>query len=186
MAGYMDCEHAIGIRANGFRRSWELRTMSSTAFIPFDHMPAQPGIYRLVNAATGGFYIGMARNLYRRTQQHSDEIRRGAHDNPNIAAAVLLSGVEAFKFEVLEIVTKGGLRDRERYCIRKYDPPYNRIVLKKKAPRLKSSRIRLSVCCDKAFAERLDTFSSRDGMDRCRMLLCLASEAMEQREAMSV
>ena len=53
------------------------------------------------------YYIGSAQSFERRTWQHKYELGKGTHKNPHIQAAWNKYGVDAFVFEILEVIPEG-------------------------------------------------------------------------------
>ena len=78
------------------------------------------GIYRLTNTINNMSYIGQAANISDRWKQH---IKCGLGiDTPNslLYKGMLTSGVENFKFEIIETCSRDKLNEREKYWINFY------------------------------------------------------------------
>ena len=61
------------------------------------------------------YYVGKAKNLYDRTQQH---IKPGEQDSVALHAALKKYGLDKFVFAVIEFCAVGELNDRERFWIK--------------------------------------------------------------------
>lgn len=79
----------------------------------------QSGIYLIANAASGDFYLGASRDIYRRLRVHFWRLRRGEHANPRLQASFAKYGAAAFvtatlcRVSVAELVeTEQALLDR--------------------------------------------------------------------------
>lgn len=80
------------------------------------------GIYKITNKKTGEFYVGASCSIGRRWTQHL------SCDTLPIQKDIQKEGPENFLFEVLEVVEKSKLGERERYWIKELNPFYNREV----------------------------------------------------------
>lgn len=49
-------------------------------------LPPVPGVYRIVDASSGRFYIGSSVNMEKRWRQHRERLARGTHPNPVLQA----------------------------------------------------------------------------------------------------
>lgn len=83
------------------------------------------GCYKIVNHATGKFYIGSAVNLKRRLSRHLTDLRYGRHDNQHLQRAFDKDGEDAFTFEVVAYCEPGSLLDWEQAFIDACEPEYN-------------------------------------------------------------
>lgn len=94
-----------------------------TSFIPVEKLTkeefSRPGIYvwqRLpYENKPPAYYVGKAKNLYDRTQQH---IKPGEQDSVALHAALKKYGLDKFVFAVIEFCTADELNDRERFWIK--------------------------------------------------------------------
>lgn len=77
-------------------------------------IPSVPGIYTIRNTINGKFYIGQAKNLYKRWGVHKSELRGGYHDNGHLQKAWNKYGESAFQFFVLEYCEVGQLTGYEQ------------------------------------------------------------------------
>lgn len=59
-----------------------------------------PGVYRIVDQASGKFYVGSSVNVARRWQQHRTRLQKGTHPNP-ILQAIWRSGSDRLRIETL-------------------------------------------------------------------------------------
>jgi group I intron endonuclease len=83
------------------------------------------GIYKLTNLVNNKFYIGSARDLYKRASDHFCKLRKGIHKNPHLQASYNKYG-NVFKFEVIKlIVNNEELFKAEQYFIDELNPQYN-------------------------------------------------------------
>jgi group I intron endonuclease len=64
-------------------------------------------IYQITNMVNGKYYIGSAESFERRVWQHRTDLKRNVHKNPHLQASWNKHGVDAFVFEVLEVVPEG-------------------------------------------------------------------------------
>ncbi len=81
------------------------------------------GIYRILNAKNGKFYIGSSTNCRRRFNQHKSALRKGKHDNIYLQRAWAKYSEESFIFEILELTED--LQNREDFYLKSLKPPYN-------------------------------------------------------------
>jgi group I intron endonuclease len=58
-------------------------------------------VYRIVNTASGTYYVGSSTNLYERWRTHRKKLRAGTHPNPKLQASWRKHGEAAFAFVVL-------------------------------------------------------------------------------------
>lgn len=75
-----------------------------------------PGVYRIRNTVTGCVYIGATtRPMRARWRQHADNLRAKRHSNRRMQADWIEYGESAFVFEVVEVVRRGDVFQRERH-----------------------------------------------------------------------
>jgi group I intron endonuclease len=74
------------------------------------------GIYKIINAVDGKFYIGSAADIDDRWSVHKSLLRNGKHANRHLQSSWKKYGEESFQFEVIEIVDRD-LIDRENFWI---------------------------------------------------------------------
>lgn len=84
-----------------------------------------PGVYRILNASTGDFYIGSTCNLRRRRNEHFRWLRAKKHCNPHLQRAWDLYGADKFTFEVVELCTRDAAPVREQHHLDTLKPRYN-------------------------------------------------------------
>ncbi len=90
---------------------------------PSPHVPTASGIYKITCTANKRFYIGSAVNLHVRRYDHYNTLKRNVHKNPHLQRAFNKYGIEAFTFEVLELVLiPEMLTAREQYWFDKLKP----------------------------------------------------------------
>jgi len=78
------------------------------------------GIYGLLNAVNGKWYIGQTRDMKHRKRDHLSYLVRGANPNEHLQAAFHKYGESSFSFHVLELVSDDMLDLRERTWIARY------------------------------------------------------------------
>ena len=66
--------------------------------------PKLPGIYAIRNTANGKLYVGSAISIARRWQVHRSNLKTGVHRCNPLQRAYAKHGVDAFFYEVLELV----------------------------------------------------------------------------------
>lgn len=89
-------------------------------------IPRKPGIYAIVNMINAHFYIGSAVSLYRRKNQHFNDLKANRHGNDHLQKAYKRYGNNAFRFYVIECVeATEDLIEREQNYIDTLDPHYN-------------------------------------------------------------
>lgn len=62
------------------------------------------GVYKITNLKNGKVYIGSAKCFQVRASQHVSSLKRGKHQNRHLQASWDKHGVDAFLFEVVEVV----------------------------------------------------------------------------------
>lgn len=79
------------------------------------------GIYRIRNLITNKVYVGQTtENFQRRYWLHRWQLRKNKHDNNHLQRAWNKYGEENFIFEVIEVVNKEEIDEKERYWIAFY------------------------------------------------------------------
>jgi hypothetical protein len=63
-----------------------------------DYLPRSPGTYCILNRVNGKVYVGQAGNVYKRCQQHRNELRRGMSSNFLMRRDAEVNGMDAFFF----------------------------------------------------------------------------------------
>lgn len=88
-----------------------------------DSIPTTSGIYRITCTATSKFYVGSAKNLKKRCQEHYYGLCRQDHGNSKLQRAWNKYGSDTFTFEVLEFVLLPEmLTTREQYWFDRLKP----------------------------------------------------------------
>ena len=77
-------------------------------------LPRVSGIYQIRCLPTGKIYIGSAKNLRVRWEQHRGSLRRGTHPNAHLQRSWDLYGEAKFDFTVVELVDSSGLLQAEQ------------------------------------------------------------------------
>ena len=85
-------------------------------------LPATSGIYKITCTSNKMFYIGSAVNLRNRWYEHRKHLRSNKHGNSKLQRAFNKYGIDAFTFEVLELVLPMSLTAREQYWFNKLKP----------------------------------------------------------------
>lgn len=76
------------------------------------------GIYKIVNLVNGKVYVGQTKERFqRRYWLHQWKLRNGSHDNSYLQRAWDKYGEENFSFEIIEILSKEEIDEREKYWI---------------------------------------------------------------------
>lgn len=80
-------------------------------------------IYQIKNILDNKVYIGQTNNIKRRWEQHKNDLKRGAHDNPYLQKVYNKYGLDIFEFSVLheEDCDQERLNQLEEEYIAKYD-----------------------------------------------------------------
>ena len=78
------------------------------------------GIYLITNKVTGNAYVGASCNVGQRWLQHL------TCNTLPVQKDIQEKGIENFKFEVLERVSRENLAEREEYWIKELSPFYNK------------------------------------------------------------
>jgi group I intron endonuclease len=72
------------------------------------------GIYRIKNIITNDCYVGSSVNIERRWKEHKNALKANCHDNQYIQNAYNKYGIDAFKYEILEICPVEYIIEREQ------------------------------------------------------------------------
>ncbi len=90
-------------------------------FINEQTMKNEIGIYKISNLVSGRVYVGQTKERFqRRYWLHQWELRNGCHDNKYLQNAWNKYGEDNFTFEVIEILPREEIDERERYWIAYY------------------------------------------------------------------
>lgn len=127
-----------------------------------------PGIYTVTNTVLGTVYVGHARNIRKRWEQHRSTLGTGTHRNRYLQSAWDKFGPEAFRFEVildLSEVPKDALiarlNEEEIAALRRFPDTYNLMeagesgIVASEATRHLLSKQRLAMWADPILRERL-------------------------------
>jgi hypothetical protein len=86
------------------------------------------GVYKITSKATGEFYIGSSKSIFRRWQGHLSALAKGQHSNALMQVTYSLADkvdpLDVFEIEVIEVTTD--LFERERHWIEVLKPSFNR------------------------------------------------------------
>lgn len=82
------------------------------------------GIYAILNEVTGKVYIGSAKILSRRWDEHKKYLRRNKHKNPHLQSSWNLYSETSFIFLIMEFVDFEILLEREQYWLDKISESY--------------------------------------------------------------
>lgn len=81
-----------------------------------------PAVYKARNKVNGKEYVGSAaKNLWRRLNNHVNELNRGEHPNVHLQRAWNKHGADAFEWIVLEPCTSETATEREQFWIDELD-----------------------------------------------------------------
>lgn len=84
------------------------------------------GIYQIVNIVNGKFYIGSSKNIeYRWKIEHTKQLEKGTHANIILQRAWVKYGADNFILEIIELIDKSRLLEREQYYLDVLQPEYN-------------------------------------------------------------
>jgi group I intron endonuclease len=75
----------------------------------------ESGIYKITNMTRGKVYVGSAVDLRQRRFNHFSQLKRNKHANKKLQNAWNKYGASVFVFEVLELVEKHALAEREQH-----------------------------------------------------------------------
>ena len=83
------------------------------------------GVYKITNTVTGDFYIGSSKDVKHRWMDHKKpSVWKKCSNNP-MYIDMRKYGVNNFKFQILEEVEIGQLKETEQQFIEKLKPTYN-------------------------------------------------------------
>lgn len=83
-------------------------------------------VYKILNTATGEFYIGASVNAEQRWSRHKSDLRLQRHKNRDLQDAWNAHGAAMFTFHILEtLATATGLEAAEQWHIAILAPAYN-------------------------------------------------------------
>lgn len=85
-------------------------------------MTSVSGIYVIIHKKSGKIYLGKARNIKRRWNDHKRELTNGEHHNRHLQSAWNKYGEKAFQFKILEYCPTEKLNEREKHYIAFYRP----------------------------------------------------------------
>jgi predicted GIY-YIG superfamily endonuclease len=96
------------------------RVQSTSSFL-IDSDPGLPCVYAIRCRANGGLYVGKAKDLTRRSHQHSGKLGRNSHVNRRLQLDWNKYGAQSFFMEVLEVCqTNAECIARETEVIREF------------------------------------------------------------------
>src|ERR1035438_8459367 len=72
--------------------------------MPVDEITTQSGVYQIRHVVSGKVYIGSAVNFRKRWIEHRNRLIRGIHHSRHLQHAWNKYGVDAFVFEIAELV----------------------------------------------------------------------------------
>lgn len=75
------------------------------------------GIYKITNITNGKKYIGSAVNIGYRFKTHKQLLKNNKHFNTHLQSSYNKHGVESFKYEIIELVGKEILLEKETFWI---------------------------------------------------------------------
>ena len=83
------------------------------------------GIYKIINAVTGDFYIGSSKNVKRRWAKHKSKSTWKQCPNNPMYLDMNKYGLDKFELQILEEVEPCSLKEAEQQFIEKLKPTYN-------------------------------------------------------------
>lgn len=101
----------VSSAANTLTRSQSIREIDMSS------IPHTSGIYQILCATNGKYYVGSAINLWQRWQWHRKDLRGDRHYNIHLQRAWNKYGEDAFTFFVIEEVETNRLLEREQHWI---------------------------------------------------------------------
>jgi len=72
------------------------------------------GIYRIVCTKNGRYYYGSSKNIRRRWNEHKNLLRKNAHWNPVMQRSWNKHGIDSFRIELIEKISKDSLFEVEQ------------------------------------------------------------------------
>jgi group I intron endonuclease len=82
------------------------------------HLPAAPGVYRIINRVNGKCYVGSASCVRGRWTRHKSALKQGKLSNAAFQEDFDKYGASAYECELLELCDKTALREREDFWIK--------------------------------------------------------------------
>ena len=82
------------------------------------------GIYKITNVKNKKFYIGSAKNLYKRANWHINDLVKNKHKNPHLQNSYNKYG-NVFTFEIIKLCNDNDLFEIEQYYLDTLNPEYN-------------------------------------------------------------
>ena len=83
------------------------------------------GVYKIINTATGDFYIGSSKDVKSRWAVHKCSSVWKQYPNKQLYKDMQKYGVDKFSFQILEEVEESFLKETEQKFIEKMHPAYN-------------------------------------------------------------
>lgn len=83
------------------------------------------GVYKIINATTGDFYVGSSYNIRTRLKRHKRELRANQHANQYLQRSWNKYGEESFLFETILLCDKSMKLWFEQLVINGLKPPFN-------------------------------------------------------------
>ena len=88
--------------------------------ITLDAVKGKSGIYQIQNRINNHFYIGSAKNIKSRIQEHLVHLRKTKHENIHLQRAFNLYGEENFDFYVVEFCNPDIRYEIEQYWLDRF------------------------------------------------------------------
>lgn len=102
--------------------------MFGRAAIEVSHLPSSPGVYRIINAATGDCYIGGSACVRKRAYQHAVKLANRDHEIRQLQQSYEQQGAFHFRIDLVDICELGDLTLREMAWIEKLQPVFNTLA----------------------------------------------------------
>lgn len=80
------------------------------------------GVYKITNTANGKMYVGSSKDIYKRWNQHQNELNCGMHGNQYLQNAWNKYGSQSFKFEIIEECPIDNQFEREQFYLNTLNP----------------------------------------------------------------
>ena len=90
-----------------------------------ENVPKESGIYQIRNLTSGKLYIGGAKNLRKRSNEHASTLKNNKHANKHLQAAYDESGASNFMFTPLLICAAKDVRFYEQRALDTFKGKYN-------------------------------------------------------------
>lgn len=87
------------------------------------------GIYLITNKITNNYYLGMSVDLTNRFGAHYSDLKLQKHSSINLQKEFNLYGIECFKFEILEVISKTEFKIVHKVKGKTFDNEFRKLLL---------------------------------------------------------